>query len=118
MLADYDFYRETYHGKMSQEDFERLIFRASIYVRRLTFGRDEAVVNPRLETMVHMAQCAVADAMELNERGGGTIAETNDGVSVTYAVSKSTVTEAQRLYQAAALYLSSTGLMFQGATIC
>lgn len=111
---DYQFYLYTFLGKMSEDDFDRLIFRASVYVRRMTFGRGEAVADPRIQKLIGLAQCAVADAMLLNENGGGVVSETNDGVSVTYAASKSTQTDAQRLYQAAALYLVDTGLMFQG----
>lgn len=117
-LADYVFYQEVYHGTMSENDFSRLIFRASIYVRRLIFGRDQACLPSTMEDRVRMAQCAVVDAMLKNEQGGGIVSETNDGVSVTYAASKSTATDGQRLYQAAAEFLADTGLMFQGVYSC
>lgn len=117
-MTDYAFYLDKFHGTMCEDDFDRLIIRASAYIRQLTFGRDEAPAASRFQNEIHMARCAVADTMLLNEKGGGVVSETNDGVSVTYAASKSDVTDAQRLHQAASLYLAYTGLMFQGVGLC
>ena len=57
----------------------------------------------------------MADAYLLNEQGGGIASETNDGVSVTYVAGISnSKTEGRRLYEAAALFLGPTGLLYRG----
>ena len=50
--------------------------------------------------------------MGRQERGGAVTAESNDGVSVTYAAP--TQSEERRLYNAAALHLGNTGLLYRG----
>ena len=46
------------------------------------------------------------------EQRDGIASETNDGISVTYTTEGST--DEQRLYRAAVLYLSNTGLLYRG----
>ena len=61
-----------------------------------------------------MALCGGADVRYTDEQNGseyGMTSSTNDGVSVTYAAAKST---SQRSYDALALYLSGTGLLYRG----
>ena len=87
LTVDYDFYCGVFHGKMPREDFERLSVYAAAYL----------------------------DAYLLNEQGGGIASETNDGVSVTYVAGISnSKTEGRRLYEAAALFLGPTGLLYRG----
>ena len=60
-----------------------------------------------------MALCAVVDAMHKAENGGDIASESNDGISVTYAV-KAQQTQQQRLYDAASAHLAWTGLLYRG----
>ena len=63
MIANYEFYRETYYGdQLTAENFPKYASRADAYLDELTMGR---YANDRLpaETVgaVKMAECAIAD---------------------------------------------------------
>ena len=100
---------------MSREDFDRLAIYASAYLDELTMGRTAGEIPAATEERVKMALCAVADAYLLQEHGGGVASETNDGISVTYVAGISNAkTDGRRLYEAAALFLGPTGLLYRG----
>ena len=114
-MADYNFYIGVYHGKMPMEDFWRLSVYASAYLDELTMGRTAGTLPDEAEYKAKMALCAVADAYLANEQGGGVASETNDGISVTYVAGiRNAKTEGRRLYEAAALFLGPTGLLYRG----
>lgn len=108
--ADYAYYTGTYYGTMPEEDFSRLSRRASAYLDQAALGH----ITPAwaAKESVKDACCAVADEMGRQERGGSVTAESNDGVSVSYAAP--TLSEERRLYNAAALHLGNTGLLYRG----
>lgn len=115
LSVSYEFYSGPFFGKMSEEDFYRLSVYAHSYLDELTMGRIDGELTEDIETKAKMALCAVADAYRLNEQGGGVASESNDGVSVTYVIGISnTKTEGRRLYEAAALFLGPTGLLYRG----
>ena len=108
--ADYLYYRDTYHGSLPEEEFERLSRRASAYLDQVTFGRITsawAAGEP-----VKDACCAVADEM-FRAENPGTTSRTVGAWSETY-VSTESRTPQQRLYDAAVLHLSMTGLLYRG----
>lgn len=112
LTVDYDFYCGVFHGKMPREDFERLSVYAAAYLDEVTMSRTADTLTADVEERAKRAFCAVADAYLLNEQGGGIASETNDGVSVTYVGNSKT--ESRRLYEAAALFLGPTGLLYRG----
>lgn len=113
VYADFSYYQNTYHGTMSEADFNRLSRQASAYLDRVTFGRIDAKISGSYKIMD--ACCAVADAYLLNEHGGGVASETNDGISVDYVAGISnTKTDDQRLREAVSLHLGGTGLLYRG----
>lgn len=113
--ADYDHYLSEYGGTMAEEAFKRLARQASAYLDQVTFGRIGSGLDKAAMDKVKDACCAVADAFLLNEQGGGVASETNDGVSVTYVAGvRNAKSEGRRLYEAAALYLGGTGLLYRG----
>lgn len=115
LTVDYNFYIGVFRGRMSEADFERLAVYASAYLDELTMGRTDRELPAETEEKAKMALCAVADAYQMNEQGGGVASETNDGISVTYVAGVgSAKTEGRRLYEAAALFLGSTGLLYRG----
>lgn len=115
LTVDYKYYSETFHGQMAEADFNRLAVYASAYLDELTMGRTAGKLPDDTEEKAKMALCAVADAYQLNEQGGGVASETNDGISVTYVAGVgSAKTEGRRLYEAAALFLGPTGLLYRG----
>lgn len=112
IYADFSYYKDTYCGEMAEGDFKRLSRSASAYLDSVTFDRIAAVADEKIMERVREACCAVADALLRKEQRDGIAAETNDGVSVTYATEGKT--DEERLYQAAVLYLGNTGLLYRG----
>lgn len=104
---DYAYYALNYNGGLSEEEFARILPRATAVVNSLIFGRK---VPDAVADNVRSAICAVVD--EIDATSSGVVASaTNDGYSETYAVTR---TSEQRVKDAAALYLSTTGLLFCG----
>lgn len=57
--TDYDFYKDTYKGNMPEDDFNKLVIRASYEVRKNIFNRDIT----GYEDEVQLATCSVADTL-------------------------------------------------------
>ncbi len=57
--TDYGFYKSTYKGNMPQDDFDKLVLRASYEVRKNIFNRN--VGNYKDE--VQMATCSITDIL-------------------------------------------------------
>ena len=112
IYADFSYYKDTYCGEMAEGDCKRLSRQASADLDSVTFDRIAAVTDEKIKEKVREACCAVADALLRKEQRDGIAAETNDGVSVTYATEGKT--DEERLYQAAVLYLGNTGLLYRG----
>lgn len=111
---DYDFYVEEYLGnKIPGESFPQYEKRAQAYLKMVA----PLAVQQLERYEVKMALCAVADVLYTDDQNGseyGITSATNDGVSVTYATAKSSL---QRSYDALALYLAGTGLLYRGVQI-
>ena len=115
IYADFSYYKDTYCGEMAEGDFKRLSRSASAYLDSVTLDRIAAVTDEKIMEEVKEACCAVADVLLQKEQRDGIAAESNDGVSVTYATYASeTNANERRLYQAAVLYLGNTGLLYRG----
>ena len=114
VYADFSYYKDTYCGEMAEGDFKRLSRSASAYLDSVTLDRIPSVTDEKIKEKVREACCAVADAILLNENGVVS-QESNDGVSVIYTRDMSnTLTDEERVYQAAVLYLGNTGLLYRG----
>lgn len=113
VYADYKYYKNEYHGNVvkTEDDFLRLAPRASAWLDRLTFGRSK---DNFIEEPVKMACCSVCDELFRQEPTDGReiTAEANDGVSIAYASGGKSAN--RKLYDATALYLMSTGMMYRG----
>lgn len=105
--ADFNFYHDIYQGELEEEAFDRLALRAQAVVRRLTRSRAEKAPLP-----ARLAECAVADELARVERRVVT-RESVGKYTVSYA-SPDTPDAGGRLYEAAALYLEPTGLLYAG----
>lgn len=57
--TDYVFYRDTYKGNMPEDDFDKLVIRASYEVQKNIFNRDIT----GYEDEVQLATCSVADIL-------------------------------------------------------
>lgn len=112
MYADYTYYSGTYKGKMSEEDFNRLSRQASAYIDQVTFGRAGGSHPETVQSKIKDACCAVADVMLKKEQGGEIASQSVGSWSKSFASSGKTMDQQQ--YDAAALYLGMTGLMYRG----
>lgn len=113
MYADYTFYLNDYRGQAVREDFDRLAVLASAHINRITFGRALNAKGADLEA-VKLAMCAVVDELYKQEHGGVIASESNDGISRSYVTGAVAKSPSQRIYSAAAVYLSDTNLLFVG----
>ena len=115
MYSNFDYYAHTYHGALSQTEYHQHAHRAAAHIDRITSGR--AAVVPRASphyAAILQAECAVVDELALQARGGVVTSETNDGISRSYASGSAVKSNTRRIYDAAAVYLFNTGLLFAG----
>ncbi len=116
LYATYDYYQNIYCGTMAEDEFRRHIRSASAYLDQITFGRVGALADgDPLQGRAADACCAVAEAYQRNEAGVIT-SETNGDHSIT--ISRGSKSDSRRLYDAAALYLGDTGLLYRGVYGC
>lgn len=105
VYADCAYYKAEYRGKeIDDADFPRLSARASAYLDSISTAAD----HPNDEA-VKLAACAVAEAWLKNENGGELVSETVGPWSKTF--SSDGKTGADRLLEAARMYLGPAGLM-------
>ena len=126
--TDYEFYAITYKGNMPEDDFDRLVIRASYEIRDRIFNRDIT----GFEDEVQMATCSVADVLneieQIEERKANLISsnkiiasEQVADLSRTYAnvsnikdlddqISNLKIKKEEEIRK----YLLETGLMYRG----
>ena len=137
--ADYTYYRGTYMGAVSEEDFQRLSVRASSFLDYYTRNKAKEYVG--LEEL-QMACCALVDkykvieaandlaaknlAASLSADGVELKSETVGGYSRTFASGGDSALSAlntsagarKLLAETAAQYLVNTGLLYRGGCPC
>ena len=111
MYADYDFYKTEYSGELGEAEYSRFSKLATAHIDRLTNNRAKTATGADLEA-VKRAECGIVDELDLLDKGGFVSAESNDGISRTYAVAVRT--PERRIYDVARVYLHNTNLMFAG----
>ncbi|MBR3584774.1 MAG: hypothetical protein IKO00_02010 [Oscillospiraceae bacterium] len=124
MVSDFNFYQTVYFGKLlSLEEFPEYATRADAWLSELTFDRYS---SPDLsESQLHavkMAECAVADLwyqLQTEQASNPAISkETVGSHSVTYRTGTEAASSwAARIYDTAARYLMTTGLLYRGAIL-
>lgn len=112
MYVDYEFYRDKYGGKVTEEEFKHLEILAASRVDYYTFNRIEEA-----DDNVKYAVCELIDYLkELQNKGGNEIVSEKVGTySITYAVANegtNLVKEKQR--DIVRKWLGHTGLMYRG----
>lgn len=104
--ADFNFYKNTYRGTLSEVDFTRLSERASDYIDgRTEYVLKRAGIPEELSERVKKACCALADTLKSNERGGVKSSEKVGNYSVSYAAGTQR-SDAQKLDDTVQLYLA------------
>ena len=128
MIADYEFYRETYLGdQLTEETYPKYALRADSYLDELTMGHyeDDCLRGKVLEA-VKMAECAIADlclnleqASLQSDAAWKVQGEKVGNHSVTYRNNAEIAkqTEAQ-IRDIARRYLARFGLLYRGIPIC
>lgn len=106
VYAEYEYYKTIYHGSLPSEEFNRFSRQASAYLDQVTFGRIKEATEA-----VKDACCAVVDELYLRENPRA-VSETVQSWSKTFSADNTPAQ--QRLYNAAALYLGMTGLLYRG----
>ena len=124
MIATYDFYQTEYFGKLlSAEEFPEYATRADAWLSELTFNR---YCSPDLSESqiqaVKMSECAVAEIcyeLQAEPVSDPSISkETVGSHSVTYRTGTEAASSwAARIYDTAARYLLTTGLLYRGAIL-
>lgn len=122
IYSDYEFYVVSYGGDMEEEEFCRIICKASAHVRRITFGRADYEFDSE---EVKLATCAVCDAIwmhekERNEHGGKIVSSENtNGYSVSYVTDQASGESSnqalyRKIYAAAEPFLETCGILNWG----
>ena len=124
MIATYDFYQTEYYGKLlSAEEFPEYATRADAWLSELTFNRycSPDLSESQLQA-VKMSECAVAELcyeLQAEPVSDPSISkETVGSHSVTYRTeAEAAAGLAARVYDTAARYLMTTGLLYRGAIL-
>ncbi len=119
--ADFAFYMTEYGGDIiPNEQFQRVITRASAYIKAITFSR---VDENNISEEVKAATCAVAEVIYKAESSteGEKKSENIDGYSATYVTEQSDGETKEKVlqkkqYAAAYPYLATTGLLYRGCS--
>ena len=106
MAADYSFYTQQYKGNaLTETEFNRLLPRSLAYIKMITSGSADD------SDAVKMATCAVVEETKKQEQPE-LASQTVDNWTKTFRAPDKSGT--RRLYDAARLYLSGTGLLYRG----
>lgn len=124
--TDYNFYIDTYKGNMPQDDFERLVIKASYEVQKNIFNRPIT----GFEEEVQMATCSITDILykieQLENKKNTTISdktlksESVGNYSRTFENSSVTDIDVQisnqkeKIKEELRNYLLTTGLLYRG----
>lgn len=123
MIADYQFYAETYMGDMlPEESFTKYANRADSYLSELTMGRyNNDSLSDSIKEAVKMAECACAEQIYIAEQAaavGSNAAVASESVgrhSVSYRsgaeIQQQTAASIRQIVQR---YLGITGLLYRG----
>lgn len=114
--CDYPYYRDNFHGKMSEADFAFHAESASDYIDSVTFGRITAdiLADEILAKKIKRACCACADIYADVSVSSKIASETVGSHSVTYAAAGNSAESEKRLFSSVKMYLADTGLMYRG----
>lgn len=117
MYADYAYYKDSFGGTLTAEEFSRYARKAERFLHYIVMGEIAEVTE-----QVKNAVCAAAEAVAEIREGVANIpqgikSESTDGYSVTYKdynVDELAEREKRAMYKAIKQELSGTGLLYQG----
>jgi len=128
LIADYNFYRETYFGDLlTAENFPKYASRADSFLDELTTGKYESDRLPQKAVeAVKMAECAIAELClnleqaELQSDAAWKVeGEKVGNHSVTYRNNAEIAEQTEKqIRETAARYLLRWGLLYRGIPTC
>lgn len=124
--TNYDFYADTYMGNMPEDDFEKLVIRASCEVQKNIFNRDIT----GYEDEVQLATCSVADILfeietlekikdalisgnKVKSESVGDYSRTLESITVP-DIEAQISSQKEKIKEELRRYLSLTGLLYRG----
>ena len=127
MIADYNFYRETYFGDLlTAENFPKYASRADSFLDELTTGKYECDRLPQKAVeAVKMAECAIAELClnleqaELQSDAAWKVeGEKVGNHSVTYRNNAEIAEQTEKqIHNVAVRYLARWGLLYRGINL-
>ena len=127
MIANYEFYRETYYGdQLTAENFPKYASRADAYLDELTMGKyADDCPNPKQIEAVKKAECAIADLClnleqaELQSDAAWKVqGEKVGNHTVTYRNNAEITAETEKqIKKIAVRYLGRYGLLYKGVAL-
>ena len=128
MIADYEFYRETYFGDLlTAENFAKYASRADAYLDELTMGRYAKDCLPAgAVEAVRMAECAIAElclnleqAETQSDAAWKVQGEKVGNHTVTYRNNAEIAEQTEKqIRKVAERYLGRWGLLYRGIPLC
>lgn len=115
ITVDYNYYKDEFHGKLSEDDFNRLINLGYITIDNFTFGRFQNItedsVNEFTLMKIKSCICAICDSLESNSIGVGLKSSESVGSwSVNYASDTLPKSVMSSLHSVVNFYLGGTQL--------
>ena len=127
MIADYNFYRETYFGDLlTAENFPKYASRADSFLDELTTGKYECDrLSQKAVEAVKMAECAIAELClnleqaELQSDAAWKVeGEKVGNHSVTYRNNAEIAEQTEKqIHNVATRYLARWGLLYRGINL-
>lgn len=110
MYVDYDYYSNTYQGKVKAEDFTNLEIKAKNTLDYYTFNRIETV-----DDNVKLAVCELIDFMQEDRENEGKEIESEKvgSYSVTYS-KENIISKSKKQRNIINKYLGHTNLLYRG----
>jgi len=115
--CDYIYYSTTFHGKMSNDEFEKNVIIAQSYLDAYTRHRivfDE--LSEDVKTRVMMCLCELCDAVQVSAEHHGVASESIGNLSVSYSLTNESALKTW-LDDIIARWLGDTDLLYMLAWV-
>lgn len=115
ITVDYNYYKDEFHGKLSEDDFNRLVNLGYVTIDNFTFGRfqnlTEDSVNEFTLMKIKSCICAICDRLDSDSIGVGLKSSESVGSwSVNYASDTLPKSVMSGLHSVVNFYLGGTPL--------
>lgn len=115
VTVSYEFYKDSYRGSLSEDDFNKNILKATRFVSNRTNNRIDTIsdddINQDLVTDIKLCICNVIDKVQYySESNGKVIASQSSGkISESYVVDSSRTSVERDIADVIKLWLSKYG---------